>query len=126
VHNSASPTAIRKNIIEGLFKSPSPAETPRTIHARCGGQRSRCSRISASRQVIQNIDSKEFIERKLSRPRYCGAHNTHSIARPCAGRRPPSAQASRPVRKTRAAPASAENMRIPVRECPNKSSASLA
>ena len=67
--------------------------------------------ISASAHVIQKTGSKQFIDRKLSTPRYSPATSTPTIASAAARRPPPSAHAITPVRNTFAPPANAGNSR---------------
>jgi len=125
VHSSPSATAVRKNAIEGLFSSPTPAATPNTSHHRCCDS-PRSSSSNASAHVIQKTGSQQFMDRNPSTPMYCGHTSTPIIASACAPRRPPSAHVSTPPRKIVSAPATAARTRIPNTESPNNSSLTLA
>lgn len=61
VTSKAASSATRKNVIDGLFSRPSPAERPKSSHNLSLPPRT--MRMRASRQVIQKSDSKEFMER---------------------------------------------------------------
>jgi len=79
VHSSPMATATRKNAMEGLFSSPKPAETPKTVHhSRC--EYPRCTSSNASAQVIQKPGSQEFMDRYPPNPMYSGTHNSPNIA----------------------------------------------
>ena len=52
---------MRKKVIEGLLSRPSPPEKPKIGHS--FSLSPRWMRMRASRQLIQNSDSMEFMER---------------------------------------------------------------